>query len=262
MSTVLNIIVADERESAQEVAGLIERWGHRVKQAHDGVAAVDEARRLKPELVLVGLSLPGLNGFGVAHQLRQAAEFAETRFTALLNRADDAAPRELKRAGFTYNLVKPIVPLELLTSIVKTRDAIQRSRRLAQSSREVIARGRVRADFAQHGLEEYRQVMQISRQSLSRALPAVAEAPLSASTIIEILLGKGHLDADQRTIATKVMSSGEAVLSAWEAKIYARLAQRYLAPACKLCRYRIPQDEIVKSWDNGGYCALCSQAVK
>jgi hypothetical protein len=44
MSSSLNILVADERTSAQETATLIQRWGHRVKKAYDGLQAVDEAR--------------------------------------------------------------------------------------------------------------------------------------------------------------------------------------------------------------------------
>lgn len=262
MSAGLNIVVADEGASARDAAVLIARWGHRVEQAHDGFAAIDEARRLKPELMLLGLSLPGLNGFGVVHQLRQTPELNAMRFTALLDRPGDATLRDLKRAGFSHNLVKPIVPLELLTSIVKTRDAIQRSRRLALSAKQVVARGRGRTALSRQGLDECRTAIETSRQSLDRALPAMGDEPLSALALIEALLNGGYLDSDQKSIASKVISSGEQGLSPWESNIYERLTQRFITPACKLCRYRIPRCEVMKSWENGGYCTLCAQAMK
>lgn len=261
MSAGLNIVVADESASAREAAVLIARWGHRVEQAHDGFAAIDEARRLKPELMLLGLSLPGLNGFGVVHQLRQTPELNAMRFIALLDLPGDATLRDLKRAGFSHNLIKPIAPLELLTSIVKTRDAIQRSRRLALSAKQVVARGRDRTALSRQGLDEYRTAIETSRQSLDRALPAMGDEPLSALALIEALLTGGYLDSDQKSIASKVISSGEQSLSPWESKIYERLTHRYLTPACKLCRYRIPRGEVMKSWENGGYCTLCAQAM-
>ena len=262
MSAGLNIVVADERASAREAATLIARWGHRVEQAHDGFAAIDEARRLKPELMLLGLSLPGLNGLGVVHQLRQAPELNAMRFIALLDRPGDATLRDLKRAGFSHNLVKPIAPLELLTSIVKTRDAIHRSRTLAQSAKQIVARGRERAAVARKGLDEYRAAIETSRQSLCRALPAIDDEPVSAVTLIEALLNGGYLDSGQKSVASKVISSGAESLSQWEVNIYERLSHRYLSPACKLCRYRIPRGEVMRSWENGGYCTHCAQAIK
>lgn len=262
MSAGLNIIVADEPATAGEAVALIARWGHRVEQAHDGVAAIDEARRLKPELMLLGLSLPGLNGFGVAHQLRQTPELNGMRITALLDHSGDATLRDLKRAGFCYSLIKPIAPLELLTSLVKTRDAIHRSLRLARSANQIVARGRDRAAVARQGLDDYRTAIETSWQSLNRTLPAMSDDPLSALKLIETLLNGGYLDSDQKSVALKVISSGEPSLSRWESNIYERLTHRYLTPACKLCRYRIPQGEVVRSWENGGYCTQCAQAMK
>ena len=262
MSAILNILVADERPAAQEAATLIQRWGHRVQQAHDGFAAVDEARRLKPQLMFVGLALPGLNGFGVAQQVRQSPDLEGVRFTALLRNDSEASLRDLKRAGFAGSLMKPIVPLELLTSIVKTREAIERSRTLALSANHTVARGRSRERSARQGLEQYQAVIETSRRTLSRPLPSTAEVPRPPHVLLEALLAGSLLDADQTAVASKVLAGGEQELHAWESAIYARLQQRFLLPACKLCRYRIPQDEVPKSWANGGYCNLCAEAMR
>jgi hypothetical protein len=93
-------------------------------------------------------------------------------------------------------------------------------------------------------------------------LPAIGDQPLSALTLIETLLKAGYLDSDQKSVASKVISSGEQSLSQWESNIYERLTHRFLTPACKLCRYRIPRGEVVRSWENGGYCTQCAQAMK
>ncbi len=147
MSAGLSILIADERASAHEAAILIERWGHHVKQSHDGLGAIEEARAFKPHLMLLGLSLPGLNGLGVASRLRKLPALDQTRFTALINAPAGVPRRELKKAGFSDTLVKPIVPLELLLSIVKTRDAIHRAQRLTRSAREIVARGKSRVEL-------------------------------------------------------------------------------------------------------------------
>ena len=262
MSAVLNILVADERSAAQEAATLIQRWGHRVQQAHDGFEAVGEARLLMPQLMFVGLALPGLNGFGVAQQVHESPELADVQFTALLRDENEVSLHELKRAGFAGSLVKPIVPLELLTAIVKSRDVIERSRTLARSANATVARGRTRAQAARQGLQEYKAVIETSRQSLSRPLPAVSERPRAPHLLLEALLAGSLLDADQTAVASKVLASGEQGLESWEAAIYSRVRQRFLFPACKLCRYRIPQEEVPKSWTNGGYCNLCAEAMR
>ncbi|HVX60787.1 MAG TPA: response regulator, partial [Pirellulales bacterium] len=142
MSAGLNILIADEPASAQQAASLTELWGHRVKQAHDGLVAVEEARTWKPNLVLLGLSLPELNGLGVARRLQKLPGLDHVRLTALVQEGAAIPSRELKRAGFTDMLLKPIAPLELLMAVVRARDAIHRAQQLTRSAREIVARGK------------------------------------------------------------------------------------------------------------------------
>ncbi|HVX60783.1 MAG TPA: response regulator [Pirellulales bacterium] len=261
MSAGLNILIADERAAAHEAAALIERWGHRVQQTHDGLVAVDQARAFKPDLMLLGLSLPGLNGLGVAHRLQKLPALEHVRLTALVNEPVGVPRRELKKAGFSDTLLKPIAPIELLMSIVKTRDAIFKARSLTRSAREIVARGRTRVESARLGADQHKQTIALSRASLSRPSPGVEDQPYSTAELLEALIAGDYLDADHRAVACKVLSVGEPSLFAWETSLFARVRQRFLQPACKLCRYRIPAAEVAASWTNGGYCALCLDAI-
>lgn len=262
MSAWLKILIADERAVTEDAAVLMERWGHRVKQAHDGFSAVDEARLLNPDLMLVALSLPGLNGLGVAKRVRQLPGLKDVKFTAIVSDPAAAPFRDLKRAGFTDNLAKPIVPLELLTSIVKSRDAIRRSRKAKGPSPEGALAESAYVESSPHVFDGSLADAGVPRDTLAQALPATVVSPPSPLVLLETLINGEHLDADENAVASKVLAVGEESLFAWESKIFARVRHRFLLPVCRLCCYRIPQAEVASSWTNGGYCSLCAEAIR
>lgn len=264
MSRCLSVIVADEEAGARETATLIRRWGHHVEKVHDGQAAVDQARLLKPDLMLVDLSLPKLNGFGVAQHVRRFPELQAVKLVALLKSSAGQPARGLRKAGFRESLLKPVAPLELLTTIVKTRDRIVRSASAAQAARRIAAETRNRASSAKQGAAESRSLVAASRLSLSRPLPAVAGIlpTVSTTSLLKELLERCILDHEHAVVAAKVLACGSDSLMALESKMYGQLRNRYLEPACKLCRYRIPQDEVIASWSNGGYCSLCVDVIE
>jgi CheY-like chemotaxis protein len=263
MSSRLSIIVADDETGARETATLIRRWGHHVEKVHDGQAAVDQARLLKPNLMLVDLSLPKLNGFGVAQYVRRFPELHAIKLVALVKSSADQPARGLRKAGFRESLLKPVAPLELLTTIVKTRDLVVRSSSAAHTARRIAAETRNRTSFAKQGLAESRSLVAASQLSLSRPLPAVAGIvpAVSPATLLKELLERCVLDHEHALVAAKALACGSESLMALESKMYAQLRGRYLEPACKLCRYRIPQDEVIASWSNGGYCSVCVDVI-
>lgn len=264
MSGSLNVLIADEPVSAGETALLVKRWGHQGEQSHDGFTAVEAARRIKPDLMLIDVRLPLLNGLGVVHQVRQWPELNRTRLIAIVHPSNDMTPGELKKAGFGGALSKPIVPLALLDALLKTREALSRSLELSQTSRETAARGRTRSSSARQSIAESAQAIRASHQSLNRALPAgAAEFPSSSGrTLLETLIAASRLAPEQAAVAAKILAAGAESLLPEEARIHAALRQRFLEPACKLCRYRIPHEEVVDAWTNGGYCSLCAEVMR
>jgi PAS domain S-box-containing protein len=106
------LVVDDNVEVAEGLAYLLERHGHRVAVAHDGPGALAAAGEESPDLVLLDIGLPGMDGYAVASRLRSAGH---TR-AALVALTGYAQPEDLERsrdAGFYRHLVKPIDVAEL-----------------------------------------------------------------------------------------------------------------------------------------------------
>jgi signal transduction histidine kinase len=107
------LIVEDNPDAADVLAALLRSWGNEVAVASDGVSALAEARAHPPEIVLMDLGLPGLDGFEVARRLREMSETRSAYIAAVsgFGGADDR--RHAKAAGFDAYLIKPVDPQAL-----------------------------------------------------------------------------------------------------------------------------------------------------
>jgi CheY-like chemotaxis protein len=102
------LVVDDDRDSAETLAVLLRVDGYRVETAYDGMEAVRVAANCQPQLVLLDISMPEIDGFDVATKLRAQPWARNLRIVAVTgwNRVDD---RERARtAGFDEYLVKPL----------------------------------------------------------------------------------------------------------------------------------------------------------
>jgi CheY-like chemotaxis protein len=79
-----------------------------VHQAHDGRQALELARRLVPDLVLLDIGMPGMSGHEVARRLRAEPGLAGTTLIALTGYGSAEDRRESREAGFDGHLVKPV----------------------------------------------------------------------------------------------------------------------------------------------------------
>jgi PAS domain S-box-containing protein len=101
------LVVEDNHDVAEGIANLLTGAGHEVHVAHDGQAGLELAERGLPEMVLIDIGLPILDGYEVARRLRKLAGLERTLIVALSGYGD-AKDRELsRRAGFDHHLVKP-----------------------------------------------------------------------------------------------------------------------------------------------------------
>ena len=96
--------------------------GHEVQVTHDGGLAIEAVRRFRPEVVLMDIGLPGMDGYEVARRLRGDAELGAgiALLVAVTGYAEDEARRRSQEAGFDHHLVKPVDPdgvLALLASL-------------------------------------------------------------------------------------------------------------------------------------------------
>ncbi len=105
------ILIADDRPSSRELLGLVlERAGYEVLEAEDGHQALERALAGSPDLVLLDLQMPGLDGYGVLAALRAEARFAQLPVLALTASAMRGDREKILEAGFTDYLAKPAAP--------------------------------------------------------------------------------------------------------------------------------------------------------
>jgi CheY-like chemotaxis protein len=104
------LVVDDNQDAAESVALLLRLWGHEVRTAHEGVSALKAARSYLPEVVLLDLGLPGLDGYEVARQLRGEQGEGPLLIVAMTGYGQDEDRRRSREAGFDHHLVKPVDP--------------------------------------------------------------------------------------------------------------------------------------------------------
>lgn len=101
------LVVDDNRDSAETMAMLLRLSGHDVRTAHDGLSALEVAAAFAPELVLLDIGLPGLNGYDVAIQMR-AGYGTDVTIIAMTGWGQEEDRRRAKEAGFDHHLTKPV----------------------------------------------------------------------------------------------------------------------------------------------------------
>ena len=111
------LIVDDNEDSAESLALLMRLTGHEVRTAYEGLSALAEARTFMPEVVLLDIGLPGMDGFQVARRLRQEPGGDRVMLLALTGYGQDEDRRRSREAGFDHHLVKPI-DLERLQEVL------------------------------------------------------------------------------------------------------------------------------------------------
>jgi PAS domain S-box-containing protein len=117
------LVVDDNLDAANSLAILLRIKGHDVRTAYDGISAVDVAALYKPDVVLLDVGLPRLNGFDVARRIREAEHGKDVVLIALTGWGHAEDRRRSKEAGFDHHLVKPADPNAvdaILDSITRT----------------------------------------------------------------------------------------------------------------------------------------------
>jgi two-component system, sensor histidine kinase len=107
------VVVDDERDIRQALSDLLASWGHEVRVAEDGRTGVDLILELRPDVALVDLAMPGLDGFSVARQVREELGSGAPRLVAVTGFGREEDRRRTHHAGFDDHLVKPATPVDL-----------------------------------------------------------------------------------------------------------------------------------------------------
>ena len=101
------LVVDDNEDSAESLAMLLQVCGHDVRLAHDGLRALEEATDYRPDVVLLDIGLPKMDGYEVAAKLRQQPEYLTCVLVALTGYGQESDRQRSLDAGFDHHLVKP-----------------------------------------------------------------------------------------------------------------------------------------------------------
>jgi CheY-like chemotaxis protein/two-component sensor histidine kinase len=102
------LVVDDNRDSAASLAMMLSLVGHDTRTAHDGLAAVELAEAFRPDVVLLDIGLPNLNGYETCRRIRQQAWGKGIFIVAVTGWGQEDDRRRAQEAGFDKHLVKPV----------------------------------------------------------------------------------------------------------------------------------------------------------
>jgi signal transduction histidine kinase/integral membrane sensor domain MASE1/CheY-like chemotaxis protein len=108
------LVVDDNRDSAESLGMMLRVVGHDIRTAHDGLEALQAAAAFQPQVVLLDIGLPKLNGYEVSRRLRQEPWGKEVLLIALTGWGQEEDRQRALEAGFNHHLTKPPDPNTLL----------------------------------------------------------------------------------------------------------------------------------------------------
>ncbi len=144
MSNELVLVVDDEKTLVKALSFNLEKEGFRVEQAFDGEEALKKVFDLKPDIVVLDLMLPEVDGFEVCRQIRKKLEIPIIMLTARSEDIDKVLGLEL---GADDYLTKPFNSRELVARI---KAILRRSTVRDEEAKKVIQIGKLQVDLLQH----------------------------------------------------------------------------------------------------------------
>ncbi|HEX9671214.1 MAG TPA: chemotaxis protein CheB [Thermoanaerobaculia bacterium] len=115
------LVVDDSVDAAESLAILLRLQGHDVREAYDGLTALAAAAKFHPEVVLLDIGLPGLDGYEVARRLRRRRRMAKALLVALTGYGQEEDRHRALEAGFDHHLIKPVIPQAVYELVASSR---------------------------------------------------------------------------------------------------------------------------------------------
>lgn len=129
--TLRVLIVDDHRDGADALGLLVEELGNQVHVTYGGTTALEVATTFRPDLMLVDLSMPEMDGCGLVRRFRQTSAFAQTRIVAITGQKGAEQKTSAMKAGFDAVLIKPatLTDIKAVIASVVIADTGQSSKR-------------------------------------------------------------------------------------------------------------------------------------
>src|SRR2546421_1492363 len=119
------LVVDDNVDSADSIAMLLQVSGHEVRVAYSGQDALDMAAKYQPDIVLLDIGLPVMDGYEVARRLRADTQLEKVKLIAVTGYGQESDRLQSREAGFDFHLVKPVDSQkleEVLVSLMKSSE--------------------------------------------------------------------------------------------------------------------------------------------
>ncbi|HET9396604.1 MAG TPA: response regulator, partial [Nitrospiraceae bacterium] len=113
------LVVEDNLDAQQALKALLELCGHEVFVAPDGEAGIATALDIRPDIAIIDLGLPSLDGYEVARRIRSSPQGKELLLVALTGYGAPEQRSRALEAGFDLHLVKPVEPEQLLKLVAE-----------------------------------------------------------------------------------------------------------------------------------------------
>jgi CheY-like chemotaxis protein len=104
------LVVDDNRDSTDSMAMFVSLMGHETRGVYGGQIAIELAQTFVPDLILLDLAMPDMDGFEVLERLRKSPTFNHTTIVAMTGYGGDEARHRSLKAGFDDHLTKPVNP--------------------------------------------------------------------------------------------------------------------------------------------------------
>jgi CheY-like chemotaxis protein len=125
-TTPLILVVDDYQDAREMYAEYLQFSGFRVAEARNGNEAVEQAFALKPDLILMDLSLPGMDGWEATRQLKSDDRTRHIPVVALTGHALAGASEGARKAGCDSFVTKPCLPDDLVVEVRRMLNAVQK----------------------------------------------------------------------------------------------------------------------------------------
>lgn len=196
------LVIEDDRKIVELVSLYLEREGYEVHSAYDGLEGLKKAREVAPDLVILDLMLPGLDGFSVCHQLRDESGVPVIMLTARTTEQDKLEGLD---TGADDYVTKPFSPRELMARVraVLRRTADEGLYR----GPAVVERSGVKVDFVRHEVTVGEEPVHLTPTEF-RLLGALVREPgrvFTRGQLIEKVLGY-DFEGSERTIDVHILN--------------------------------------------------------
>lgn len=193
------LVVDDEAQIVRVLQGYLEKSGFTVLTAYDGLEALRLARQERPDLVILDLMLPGMDGIDVCRTIRQESGVPVIMLTARVEETDRIVGLEL---GADDYVTKPFSPREV---VARVRAVLRRTASPRGGGGEVLVVGDLRLDAGRHSLLQAGKSIDLtpSEFEILRALMSYPGRVYTREQLLEAAQGVAY-EGYERTIDTHI----------------------------------------------------------